>query len=189
MAFAESRLEAACQALREDEELAPDARAFAASEIAASKHSRSPPSLRRLERLAALDTLRFALWGYARQRGQRLEHPTRLLEAVQRWAVQRPGVAAACRALLRGAPHVARSWGARRAWLDDGDESALGEARPFGAGCALLRLLRARWVEAVAAVAAARPPLDCAEPKVREALLAWQYAGRDCGARWLAFAV
>ena len=30
LAFAESRLEAACQALREDEELAPDARAFAA---------------------------------------------------------------------------------------------------------------------------------------------------------------
>ena len=27
-----------------------------------------------------------------------------------------------------------------------------------------------------------------AAPKVREALLAWQYAGRDCGARWLAFA-
>ena len=84
----------------------------------------------------------------------------------------------------------------------------------------MLRLLRARWVEAVAAVAAARPLLDCAEPKVREAtllttyylplttchlllathlsltaapkvreaLLAWQYAGRDCGARWLAFA-
>ena len=23
---------------------------------------------------------------------------------------------------------------------------------------------------------------------MREALLAWQYAGRDCGARWLAFA-
>ena len=88
LAFAESRLEAACQALREDEELAQDARAFAASEIAVSKHSRSPPSLRRLERLAALDTLRFALWGYARQRGQRLEHPTRLLEAVQRWAPQ-----------------------------------------------------------------------------------------------------
>ena len=43
-------------------------------------------------------------------------------------------------------------------------------------------------MEAVAAVAAARPLLDCAEPKVREALLAWQYAGRDCGARWLAFA-
>ena len=68
-------------------------------------------------------------------------------------------------------------------------------------------------MEAVAAVAAARPLLDSAEPKVREAtlltttchllathlsrtaapkvreaLLAWQYAGRDCGARWLAFA-
>ena len=70
------------------EELAQDARAFAASEIALSKHSRSPPSLRRLEQLAALDTLRFALWGYARQRGQRLEHPTRLLEVVQRWASQ-----------------------------------------------------------------------------------------------------
>jgi hypothetical protein len=84
LAFAESRLEVACQALREDEELAQDARAFAASEIAVSKHSRSPPSLRKLERLAALDTLRFALWGYARQRGQRFEHPTRLLEVVQR---------------------------------------------------------------------------------------------------------
>ena len=184
--FAEEQLSEACQALLADVELAAEARAFAAAELAASKHSRSPAALRKLERLAALDILRFALWGHARQRGQQIEHPVRLHEQVLRCVMQRPGVAAACRAALAAAPEASRSWGARQAWVRCGRCASDGRAepeacehchgRPFGAGCALLRLLRARWVEGVAAVAPPRAglALDCSEPRVREALLAWQ---------------
>lgn len=54
--------------------------------------------------------------------------PQPLACSFARWALQRPGVAATCRTLLRATPHVARSWGTRKAWLAC-DDPALGEAR------------------------------------------------------------
>lgn len=185
MEHVEAALSAALRPLRFSE-LEADVRSFERGNE--RFRARSPGgALCALEPLAAIDTLALAIWGTAGQKGEVLEHPAVLAADVERGLLSRDGVAAAVRRLLRAAPATARCWGARKAWLDTGQGSAW---KP--GACPLLILLRARWVEGVAAVLAAAPSSGgCAadEARVRTALYAWQFAGRDGGARWMSFAV
>jgi hypothetical protein len=82
---------------------------------------------------------------------------------------------------LRAAPPAARALGGGRRGGGGGAASARLRCTQGARGHTTYYLLLATYL------LTAHLPLPAA-PKVREALLAWQYAGRDCGARWLAFA-
>lgn len=179
---AQESLETSLQRLALDDDLQADVKSYRAATLAAGR-SAAPPQLQPLEPLAALDGLLLALWGVGRRRREKLAHPVGVMEVAAAVAFGLASVSERCRSLLRAAPaEVRQSWGVREEWVR-GDAPAKTPWRK--GGCSLLRLLRARWVEAVAVSGGC----DCAQPPVRVALLAWQYAGRDAGARWLAFAV
>mmetsp|Transcript_25690 Transcript_25690/g.84581 ORF Transcript_25690/g.84581 Transcript_25690/m.84581 type:complete len:313 (-) Transcript_25690:22-960(-) len=179
---AQESLETSLQRLALDDDLQADVKSYRAATLAGGR-SNAPPQLQPLEPLAALDGLLLALWGVGRRRREKLAHPVGVMEVAAAVAFGLAGVRERCRSLLRAAPaEVRQSWGVREEWVR-GDAPAKTPWRK--GGCSLLRLLRARWVEAVAVSGGC----DCAQPPVRVALLAWQYAGRDAGARWLAFAV
>lgn len=178
--LAEDRLSARLQRLRlQDGELGTDIAAYFRDITQATWF---PERIRFLERLCHLDTLHFALWALARRQGLVLPHPALLHEAIGKALLGRAAVAKAVRRVLAAAPEVARSWGVRERWLSSGDGFVWNKG-----GCSLLRLLRSRWCEGVAAVLEARA--QATEPTVRSALLQWQYSGRDAAARSLAFAI
>jgi len=146
-----------------------------------------PAGLKLFPRMAALDRLNFAFWDLGRRKGVKMVHPVKLANAVQAVSLQLPGVVDALRDILghKGAKQICRSWGVSPNWL----RKKGAEGKPFRrGGCTLLQLLRARWCEAAGLVARAEKDhvLDAANSRTRSALLAWQYIGRDCGARWMA---
>ena len=158
----------------------------------ASMPGTAAPSLRDLKARAALDALLFALWALAARRTQRVPHPVRVNEAIERVYIASEEGGRAVRRVLRLDSEVATSWGAappsktNPVWLP-------------GAS-ALLRLLRARWVEAIVLLEqlAASTGADAVDVSVaqgnagarlRVSLHRWWCTGRDCGARHLSFAV
>lgn len=169
---------------------------FAEARTRSRKRGRSgapvPVPLKLLPRMAALDRLHFACWELGRRNDEKVEHPARLACLLEAVSLAAPGVADAIRDILSqqgGAKHIGRAWGVSAAWLRRRGST---KGKPWRRGAnSLLQLLRARWCESTGVVvrAAAEHKLDAASPRTRSALLSWQSVGRDCGARWLAFAV
>jgi len=190
--FLERRLRESVRSLSGDGEFLADVGAFNAAERRFSRKnaSRAPSALRHLQRFTTLDTLHFALWGFAKRQGVDIAHPVELSVLIEKVSFAMPETLPAVRRLLgqESIASLAEAWGARPMWLRG--RSTLRRKGPFRPGCcSLLQLMRSRWVEAVSTVARAKPSLDAADERVRSALMSWQFAGRDCGARWLSFAV
>ena len=175
----------------EDIIFSESARAFYSSG-GASMPGTVAPSLRDLKARAALDALLFALWALAARRKQRVPHPVRVTDAIERVLLASEEGGRAVRRVLRLDSEVATSWGA----------AAPSNANPvwLPGASALLRLLRARWVESIVlleqlAASAGADAVDVsvaqgnAGARLRAALHRWWCTGRDCGARHMSFAV
>ena len=139
-----------------------------------------PIKLRTLERIGHLDSLYFALWSFAkRRRGLSLPHPSLLYEAIGKVVLTRAAVASRARQLLNAAPALAKTWGAQHDWM------RTGAGKPWDKGaCSLLRILRARWLEGIAAVLESKlnervGAHDKIEASLCSAILQWQYSGRQ----------
>ena len=149
----------------------------------------APAGLRFLRVLGAYDALYWAVWALACRQHRRVPHPCRMAEHVQRALLATGRGAAAVRRLLRVDVEAARCLGLRAEWLDDAAAAHPSYAfrSPWMRGApAMLRLLRARWLEAVVHVAVAG--VDATDPRVRASVLRWQLIGRDAAARHCAFA-
>ena len=168
----------------EDAEFAASARAFHGSGVLHNAGGGTgPAALRMLRVLGAFDALHWALWALACRRRICVPHPVRLSEQVSRALLREPRCAAAVRRVLRLDAAAARALGVRQTWLDGASASPVWEIGE----CTMLRLLRARWVEAVCHVATVT--IDASDARVRSSLLRWQLIGRDACARHMAFAV
>ena len=181
--YVEEQLEEALRAAPVTEMVAHDVRSFHSEMRAARRASGGSVSLFR--QLSALDRLDVALWDVVRRIPGRASPPL-LPAAVAEAAASAhmkasPINAVRVRHLLTAVPHIARLWGVRDEWLERGD----GEPWRHGA-CSLLRLLRSRWVEGVFL---ARGLGGCEAKRAQTTVLRWQLTGRDCAARFQAFAV
>ena len=136
----------------DDDDFDSSVRAFHSSGVAHNSGGGSgPAALRLLRVLGAYDALSWAVWALACRQGKRVAHPVRLAEHVQNAMLSLPRSAAAVRRVLRSDIAAADNLGVRRTWLDATSPSAIRWRR---GGCAMLRLLRARWIEACCRVAA-----------------------------------
>lgn len=205
----EARLGEHLRKLRnEDAVLDESTKAFHSSGGASSGNSAGPPSLRALKPRAALDALLFALWAAAARAGLRVPHPVRTFEAVEKALLATAEGASAVRRVLCTDAALATSWGAASPAVSGCNQSCAAPLWQPGA-CALLRVARARWVEAVVLLqlsSAATSAATSAEPsaatsgridiatdasgaRLRAGLHRWLCTGRDAGARHMAFAV
>lgn len=181
-AWAEQRLEDALCRPPVVTAASPDVKSYH-SESRAARHAAGGAAVSLLRQLCALDRLGAVLWDMSRRgTGPPVHLPAAVAEAaaVAHLAACADGAATA-RRVLAAVPEVARAWGARDDWL------ARGEGEPWRDGaCALLRLMRARWLECVCLTRR----MEGVDPKRAEAaVLRWQLAGRDVGARFLSFAI
>lgn len=170
----------------DDDDFASSARAFHSSGVLhGSAGGSGPAALRILRILGAYDALYWAVWALGCRNGERVPHPVRIAEQVEGTMLALPKRASAVRRVLCTDADAAAILGVRAAWLAAAD----GGGAWHPGECAMLRYIRSRWVEACGHVAAAAPPVDAADARVRAGLLRWQLIGRDACARHLAFAV
>jgi hypothetical protein len=188
----------------------PDVKSYH-SESRAARNAPGGAAVSLLRQLCALDRLEAVLWDVARrsagpppvllaQKGASTGTPPALsgaaasagpppvLPAVVAEAAAAAHLAtcdegaATARRVLAAIPGVATTWGARTEWLERE------EGPPWREGaCALLRLMRARWVECVCH--AFRMGSNTDPKRAQAAVLRWQLAGRDIGARFFSFSV
>lgn len=161
--------------LEQDAELATDVAVFSRSypDLGAQGGSALRPSL---QRRGALDGLAVALWAWGRRTGADTPHPVGLAVQIEAALRAGPSGGAAVEAALDASGTAAATAMGRGS---DGSLWAKG-------GNSLLQYARARWAEAVCAVAACGAT---ANAPTRAALLSFLGVGRDCSARHMAFAV
>eukprot|EP00435_Cladocopium_sp_Y103_P000825 s3447_g1.t1 len=147
-------------------------------------HRRPKAALRGLlQHLQSLDQLLLGLWAIDPE----LPHPWKLSEASCRYHLQKEDIADGVRQLFKQSDltrRVALRWGVRKAWLKSGKGSPWSKVASDSAPCDALRMLRARWLEAVC-LARSAP----SSPQTLKAISTWLLVGRDITARWHAFAI
>eukprot|EP01044_Picomonas_judraskeda_P013047 COSAG03_NODE_1932_length_3335_cov_3.273148_2_plen_153_part_00 len=130
------------------------------------------------------------LWAWGRRTAINAPHPLAATVEIETALLREPlGAAAARRALDSVGSAAAAAMGEKRRISSKGKEGG-GESSLWRKGAnSLLQFARARWVEAVCAIAAAPQCSRSDKAQSREALIGFLAVGRDCAARHMAFAV